>query len=49
MSSGLLGEYCSLELYIELNETISHVIAAAVVMELRLTVAFIEHIDQVPG
>lgn len=37
-----------LELYVELKETISHGIAAAVVMECCLTVAFIEHIDHVP-
>lgn len=46
---GLPGDFCcSLELYVELNETISHGIAAAVLMELCLTVAFIEHIDHVP-
>lgn len=46
---GLPGDVCcSLELYVELNETISHGIAAAVVMELCLTIAFIDHIDHVP-
>lgn len=46
---GLPGDFCcSIELYAELNETISHGIAAVVVMELRLTVALIEHIDYVP-